>query len=92
MCKRPMELADTAEMMMSEDYKERFRAEYGQVAIRHQKLKAMLVKSGTRESLISLLPVREAPTTYRLKPWQTISQFLKRERSWKIFFYRRVSQ
>ena len=33
MCKRPMELADTAEMMMSEDYKERFRAEYGQVAM-----------------------------------------------------------
>lgn len=44
MCKRPMELADTAEMMMSEDYKERFRAAYGQVAIRHQKLKAMLEK------------------------------------------------
>lgn len=44
MCKRPMELADTAEMMMSEDYKERFRAEYGQVAIRYQKLKAMLEK------------------------------------------------
>lgn len=44
MCKRPMELADTAEMMMSEDYKERFRAEYGQVAIRHYKLKAMLEK------------------------------------------------
>lgn len=44
MCKRPMELADTAEMMMSEDYKERFRAEYGQVSIRHQKLKAMLEK------------------------------------------------
>lgn len=92
MCKRPMELADTAEMMMSEDYKERFRAEYGQVAIRHQKLKAMLEKWDKGESLISLLPVREAPTTYRLKPWQTISQFLKRERSWKIFFYRRVSQ
>ena len=67
MCKRPMELADTAEMMMSEDYKERFRAEYGQVAIRHQKLKAMLEK-WDKESLISLLPVREAPTTYRLKP------------------------
>lgn len=44
MSKRPMELADTAEMMMSEDYKERFRAEHGQVAIRHQKLKAMLEK------------------------------------------------
>lgn len=52
----------------------------------------LTLKSGTRENLISLLPVREAPTTYRLKPWQTISQFLKRDRSWKIFFYRRVSQ
>lgn len=41
---RPMELADTAEMMLSEDYKERFRAEYGQVAIRYQKLKTMLEK------------------------------------------------
>lgn len=39
MCKRPMELADTAEMMMSEDYKERFRAEYGQVAISPSEIK-----------------------------------------------------
>lgn len=45
MCdKRPMELADTAEMMMSKDYKGRFRAEYCQVVIRYQKLKAMLEK------------------------------------------------
>ena len=45
MCdKRPMELADTAEMMMNKDYKERFRAEYCQVVIRYQKLKAMLEK------------------------------------------------
>lgn len=45
MCdKRPMELADTAEMMMSKDYKERFRAVYCQVVIRYQKLKAMLEK------------------------------------------------
>ena len=45
MCdKRPMELADTAEMMMSKDYKERFRTEYCQVVIRYQKLKAMLEK------------------------------------------------
>lgn len=45
MCdKKPMELADTAEMMMSKDYKERFRAEYCQVVIRYQKLKAMLEK------------------------------------------------
>ena len=37
-----MELNDTAEMMNSADYKERFRAEYYQIVIRYQKLKAML--------------------------------------------------
>ena len=39
-----MELKDTVEMMNSADYKERFKAEYQQVAIRHQKLAAMLQK------------------------------------------------
>ena len=39
---RPMELKDTAAMMLSEDYKERFRAEYGQLRLRYQKLKSML--------------------------------------------------
>lgn len=43
-CKREMRLDDTAEMMSSPDYKERFRAEYCQVAIRYHKLKAMLDK------------------------------------------------
>lgn len=47
--KKPMELADTAEMMMSKDYKERFRAEYCQVVIRYQKLKAMLEKRDNGE-------------------------------------------
>ena len=39
---RSMELTDTAELMASSDYKDRFKAEYGQVAIRCEKLKAML--------------------------------------------------
>ena len=43
-CKREMRLDDTAERMSSPDYKERFRAEYCQVAIRYHKLKAMLDK------------------------------------------------
>ena len=34
-----MELKDTIEMMMSEDYKERFKAEYNQTKIRYEKLK-----------------------------------------------------
>lgn len=36
-----LELLDTAEMMCSADYKERFRAEYYQLKIRYTKLKAM---------------------------------------------------
>ena len=44
MDKRPMELRDTIIMMQSEDYKERFRAEYCQTVIRFDKLNQMLKK------------------------------------------------
>lgn len=40
----PNELRDTIEMMNSEDYKERFKAEYYQMVIRYQKLKTILDK------------------------------------------------
>ena len=39
-----MELKDTIELMQSTDYKDRFKAEYWQVADRFKKLSAMLVK------------------------------------------------
>lgn len=39
-----MELKDTVEMMNSEDFKERFKAEYYQTKIRYEKLHAMIVK------------------------------------------------
>ena len=39
-----MELEDTIELMQSEDYKERLKAEYYQLKIRLEKLKAMLDK------------------------------------------------
>lgn len=39
-----MELKDTVEMMNSEDYKERFKAEYYQAKIRYDKLDEMTVK------------------------------------------------
>lgn len=39
-----MELEDTVELMNSEDYKDRFKAEYLQTKIRVEKLHAMLVK------------------------------------------------
>lgn len=39
---RATELKDTVSLMCSDDYKERFKAEYAQVAVRYEKLKAML--------------------------------------------------
>ena len=41
---RQMTLGDTAEMMQSDNYKERFRAEYHQLRIRYEKLQYMLVR------------------------------------------------
>ncbi len=43
-----MELKDTIEMMQSDDYRERFKAEYHQTKIRRDKLHAMLVKADAR--------------------------------------------
>ncbi len=39
-----MELRDTIALMNSDDYKERFRAEYYQTKIRYEKLHKMVVK------------------------------------------------
>ncbi len=39
------ELVETIELMKSEDYKERFKAEYFQTKIRYQKLHTMLIKN-----------------------------------------------
>ena len=44
---RIAELRDTVDLMDSTDYKDRFKAEYAQVAIRYQKLNAMLDKWDT---------------------------------------------
>lgn len=39
-----MELKDTIELMLSKDYKDRFKAEYYQTKIRYDKLHKMLIK------------------------------------------------
>ena len=39
-----MKLIDTVEMMNSNDYKERFKAEYYRLVIRYKSLKSMLTK------------------------------------------------
>lgn len=40
-----MELKDTIEMMQSEDFKERFKAEYWQTKIRYEKLHKTIIKA-----------------------------------------------
>lgn len=46
-----MDLLDTVELMSSADFKDRFKAEYYQTKIRHEKLHKMVVKyeAGTLE-------------------------------------------
>ena len=39
-----MELKDTIELMNSNDYKDRFKAEYYQTKVRYEKLHKMLIK------------------------------------------------
>ena len=43
--KQMIELKDTIELMTSEDYKDRFKAEYYQAKIRRDKLHTMLMKA-----------------------------------------------
>ena len=44
-----MELKDTVELMLSTDYKDRFKAEYWQTKIRADKLRNMLAKYASKE-------------------------------------------
>lgn len=39
-----IEFKDTIELMLSEDYKERFKAEYHQTELRYERLKALNTK------------------------------------------------
>ena len=43
-----MQLKDTVELMLSDDYKDRFKAEYYQTKIRYDKLHKMIVKYEAR--------------------------------------------
>ena len=44
-----MELKETVDLMLSPDYKERFKAEYYQVKIRHDKLMTLIKKWDNNE-------------------------------------------
>ena len=66
--KKPENLSETTELMVSADYKERFQAEYMQLLIRYNGLKRMLDnwdagKLKFKSNLASSLTVESAP------PW-----------------------
>jgi hypothetical protein len=54
-----MQLKDTTEMMQSADYKERFKAEYLQLKIRYEKLKAFntRIEAANRTAFMGALSV-----------------------------------
>ena len=68
-----MELKDTIELMQSDDYKDRFKAEYYQTKIRYKKLHKMLIKheagtlSFTPSCPIEMLNNQAACMEYYLK-------------------------
>lgn len=53
-----MELKDTMELMVSENYKDRFKAEYYQTKVRYEKLHKILIKyeAGTLDFELSCPP------------------------------------
>lgn len=57
-----MELKDTIEMMQSEDYKKRFKAEYLQTKIRYEKLKKLNTQIEAAEQARFCPPNREGKT------------------------------
>ena len=57
-----VDIKDTVDLMISPDYKERFRAEYYQLKLRYNKLKAML-KDWEDGALTFLQKMCEKPTT-----------------------------
>lgn len=56
-----MELKDTSKQMVSEDYKERFKAEYYQLKIRYEKLKHFCNRIEASELTMTSAPAHDCP-------------------------------
>ena len=75
-----MELKDTVTLMNSEDYKERFKAEYYQTKIRYEKLKAFntkieAAKLNTTESKV-VMPKHDCPDDLLRKQQSIMGEYL----------------
>lgn len=72
-----LELKDTAEMMQSADYKERFIAEYHQTKIRYEKLKAFntKIKAAHMSSKVEM-PKHDCPDELLREQQAAMGQYL----------------
>lgn len=76
-----MELKDTIEMMTSEDYKERFKAEYYQTKTRYEKLKAFNteIEAARRTHYMDTkypLPQHDCPDELLIEQQSLMGQYL----------------
>lgn len=65
----PTELADTASMMTSDDYKERFKAEYYQLKIRMERLEATLKQLDDKKFYESVCPRKVLEGQMKAMQW-----------------------
>ena len=77
-----MELKDTIEMMNSDDYKERFKAEYHQTKIRYEKLKAFNTKIEAAKNLIyagkdTVMPKHDCPDNLLTEQQAIMGNYLR---------------
>lgn len=73
---KTVELKDTVEMMKSEDYKERFKAEYLQTKIRYEKLKAFCNRIEAAEISEMPVPVHDCPLELLRKQQKAMGEYL----------------
>lgn len=73
-----MEFKETAKMMMSEDYKERFKAEYYQLLIRYERLKAFnnKIEAAWRIGDKEKMPVHDCPDDLLREQQRVMGEYL----------------
>ena len=71
-----MELKDTIELMNSEDYRERFKAEYYQVKIRYEKLKDFCNKIEVAEMTKTEPPKHDCPLELLREQQKYMGQYI----------------
>lgn len=76
-----MDLRDTVTMMTSEDYKERFKAEYYQTKERYERLKAFVTKIEAKERMLFQgtsfeIPKHDCPTDVLREQQALMGQYL----------------